>query len=302
MADPLAGGSSFASCEPKMEYDEELDFLSPNFNPERALYSPDVSVPCPEIKLFESVKHYEDAIKSRSKQTSKNRSKKDKGTSVDKPDAKLQESSVDIDKTVIQNTDIKASPSDSSPSLDKPLASATCIEKQKRVERQGKLLTYASAASGSGTYASAASGSGRVVGQDGSCRSVGQSEEQALDLADTSRLQKTPAVTVQKKFPLQVQIPKFDVKDSSDASRSSRQKSTKVRNVFTRMENMAGPLRVLTRCVQEHLQIRVMTRGAVTVKSICRGYVVAFDKHFNIALIDVDEIYRRPAVLGKIKS
>lgn len=55
-----------------------------------------------------------------------------------------------------------------------------------------------------------------------------------------------------------------------------------------------GPLSVLQRCVTERLLIQVWIRSAVDLRGMCKGYLVAFDKHFNLAMIDVDELYRCP--------
>ena len=43
-----------------------------------------------------------------------------------------------------------------------------------------------------------------------------------------------------------------------------------------------GPLSVLRRCMEEKLKAVVVIRSAVSVRSHCKGYVIAFDKHFNM--------------------
>lgn len=43
-----------------------------------------------------------------------------------------------------------------------------------------------------------------------------------------------------------------------------------------------GPLSVLQRCVTERLLIQVWIRSAVDLRGMCKGYLVAFDKHFNL--------------------
>jgi len=43
-----------------------------------------------------------------------------------------------------------------------------------------------------------------------------------------------------------------------------------------------GPLATLRRCVEERLKIKVWTRNYRYVRGICVGYVVAFDKHWNL--------------------
>ena len=46
-----------------------------------------------------------------------------------------------------------------------------------------------------------------------------------------------------------------------------------------------GPMSILLRCVKERLRVIVVIRAAVAVRSHCRGYVVAFDKHMNMVQI-----------------
>ncbi|XP_050393686.2 U7 snRNA-associated Sm-like protein LSm11 [Patella vulgata] len=69
-------------------------------------------------------------------------------------------------------------------------------------------------------------------------------------------------------------------------------------NILTRMEKreLKGPLNVLQKCIQERHHVRVWTRNAVSIRGICRGYIVAFDKHFNMAMIDVDEVFKNPCI------
>lgn len=64
-------------------------------------------------------------------------------------------------------------------------------------------------------------------------------------------------------------------------------------NIFTRMEAMKGPLQLLKKCMDEHLKIKVFTRNATTIRGYCIGYVTAFDKHWNLALKDITEIWTR---------
>ncbi|XP_060565085.1 U7 snRNA-associated Sm-like protein LSm11 isoform X2 [Ruditapes philippinarum] len=86
---------------------------------------------------------------------------------------------------------------------------------------------------------------------------------------------------------------------AKNAGPSERSQTQERRNrsttVFTRMENYKkGPLSVLRKCVEERLRVIVVIRAAVAVRSRCRGYVIGFDKHFNMALMDVDEKFIRP--------
>jgi len=43
-----------------------------------------------------------------------------------------------------------------------------------------------------------------------------------------------------------------------------------------------GALAVLSRCVKERVRIKVWTRNYGYVRGICVGYLVAFDKHWNL--------------------
>ncbi|XP_067673160.1 U7 snRNA-associated Sm-like protein LSm11 [Haliotis asinina] len=94
--------------------------------------------------------------------------------------------------------------------------------------------------------------------------------------------------------------PDRQVLQMPDASMHSA-KRRMLRNVLTRMDQsfISGPLSILRRCVQEKLQTYIWTRSACSVRGILKGYVVAFDKHFNLAMIDVDEVYRIPSVCRK---
>lgn len=71
------------------------------------------------------------------------------------------------------------------------------------------------------------------------------------------------------------------------------------RNVLTRMPLHEGsPLGELHRCIREGVKVNVHVRTFKGLRGVCTGFLVAFDKFWNMALTDVDETYRKP-VLGK---
>ncbi|XP_051834764.1 U7 snRNA-associated Sm-like protein LSm11 [Antechinus flavipes] len=71
------------------------------------------------------------------------------------------------------------------------------------------------------------------------------------------------------------------------------------RNVLTRMPLHEGsPLGELHRCIREGVKVNVHIRTFKGLRGVCSGFLVAFDKFWNMALTDVDETYRKP-VLGK---
>ncbi|XP_034545253.1 U7 snRNA-associated Sm-like protein LSm11 [Notolabrus celidotus] len=85
--------------------------------------------------------------------------------------------------------------------------------------------------------------------------------------------------------------------ESSSAPRRRRQKPQK--NVLTRMPLCKGsPLGELYRCVQERIRVKVHIRTFKGLRGVCSGFVVAFDKFWNMAMVDVDETYREP-LLGE---
>uniref|UniRef100_G3Q3D7 LSM11, U7 small nuclear RNA associated n=1 Tax=Gasterosteus aculeatus aculeatus TaxID=481459 RepID=G3Q3D7_GASAC len=79
--------------------------------------------------------------------------------------------------------------------------------------------------------------------------------------------------------------------------RRRRQKPQK--NVLTRMPLCKGsPMGELYRCVEERIRVKVHIRTFKGLRGVCSGFVVAFDKFWNMAMVDVDETYREP-LLGE---
>ncbi|XP_027137681.1 U7 snRNA-associated Sm-like protein LSm11 isoform X2 [Larimichthys crocea] len=84
---------------------------------------------------------------------------------------------------------------------------------------------------------------------------------------------------------------------SGTQPRRRRQKPQK--NVLTRMPLCKGsPLGELYRCVEERIRVKVHIRTFKGLRGVCSGFVVAFDKFWNMAMVDVDETYREP-LLGE---
>lgn len=79
-----------------------------------------------------------------------------------------------------------------------------------------------------------------------------------------------------------------------------RQKSPK--NVLTYMQKTGakgGPMSLLAKCVEEEKRVKVMVRGVEGIRGHVTGFLVAFDKHWNMALTDAEETFRRRK---KVKS
>uniref|UniRef100_A0A3P9IZS0 LSM11, U7 small nuclear RNA associated n=1 Tax=Oryzias latipes TaxID=8090 RepID=A0A3P9IZS0_ORYLA len=74
-----------------------------------------------------------------------------------------------------------------------------------------------------------------------------------------------------------------------------RRKQKILKNVLTRMPLCKGsPLGELHRCIQERIKIKVHIRTFKGMRGVCSGFLVAFDKFWNMAMVDVDETYREP--------
>jgi small nuclear ribonucleoprotein (snRNP)-like protein len=54
-----------------------------------------------------------------------------------------------------------------------------------------------------------------------------------------------------------------------------------------------GPMSVLQSCIEKGQRVKVTVRKLDGVRGTCIGFLVAFDKHWNLALVDVDETYNR---------
>ncbi|TNN38050.1 U7 snRNA-associated Sm-like protein LSm11 [Liparis tanakae] len=86
-------------------------------------------------------------------------------------------------------------------------------------------------------------------------------------------------------------------REQNAARRRRRQEVQK--NVLTRMPLCKGsPLGELYRCVEEKIRVKVHIRTFKGLRGVCSGFVVAFDKFWNMAMVDVDETYREP-LLGE---
>lgn len=54
-----------------------------------------------------------------------------------------------------------------------------------------------------------------------------------------------------------------------------------------------GPLsRIALFCFAKK-RVKVYIRSAVSVRGHCEGYIIAFDKHWNLVMDDVDEVWTR---------
>lgn len=81
------------------------------------------------------------------------------------------------------------------------------------------------------------------------------------------------------------------------------------RTVLARMSEIGkscGPLsRIATFCHRKQ-RVKVYIRSAISVRGHCEGYIIAFDKHWNLVMNDVDEVWTRKnkykslPIIGKV--
>ncbi|XP_040904790.1 U7 snRNA-associated Sm-like protein LSm11 [Toxotes jaculatrix] len=111
-------------------------------------------------------------------------------------------------------------------------------------------------------------------------------------VADPERIERL------KKLMVNNPLPQTEEGESSGAPRRRRRQKPQ-KNVLTRMPLSKGsPLGELYRCVEERIRVKVHIRTFKGLRGVCSGFVVAFDKFWNMAMVDVDETYREP-LLGE---
>jgi len=65
------------------------------------------------------------------------------------------------------------------------------------------------------------------------------------------------------------------------------------KGVLERMKEVEGPLGGLRKLLEQGTKARVWTRGVQGVRGVATGFIVAFDKHWNLAMKDVEEQFTR---------
>lgn len=54
-----------------------------------------------------------------------------------------------------------------------------------------------------------------------------------------------------------------------------------------------GPLSRIAMFCYRKQRVKVIIRSAASVRGHCEGFIVAFDKHWNLIMDDVDEVWTR---------
>mmetsp|Transcript_12342 Transcript_12342/g.31360 ORF Transcript_12342/g.31360 Transcript_12342/m.31360 type:complete len:189 (+) Transcript_12342:32-598(+) len=65
----------------------------------------------------------------------------------------------------------------------------------------------------------------------------------------------------------------------------------KLADILFQPNQLNGPLGLLDKCMLSKAKVLVVTRHKKGIRGVCTGIVVAFDRHMNLILRDVDEQY-----------
>ncbi|XP_055910647.1 U7 snRNA-associated Sm-like protein LSm11 [Eupeodes corollae] len=77
------------------------------------------------------------------------------------------------------------------------------------------------------------------------------------------------------------------------AIKSSGPRKKNTRSLTRLIETMEGPLAALRDCMRDGRQIKIHTRSEHGVRGTITGFIISFDKHWNILLRDVHETWKR---------
>lgn len=102
-----------------------------------------------------------------------------------------------------------------------------------------------------------------------------------IDGASQSKTSAVPKKEYQRFLPHQQMVPGKARKPQS--------------NLLKRMDTVPPPLRRLREAAATRCRVRVVTRDEHGVRGRLEGYVVLFDKHWNLAMADVTEVFYRSA-------
>ncbi len=80
---------------------------------------------------------------------------------------------------------------------------------------------------------------------------------------------------------------------SQQMVQGERKEAPNLLKYMKRQEGEKGPMSRLAQLTRDGSGVQVCTRGLLGERGRCRGFLMAFDKHWNLALSDVDETFVR---------
>lgn len=92
---------------------------------------------------------------------------------------------------------------------------------------------------------------------------------------------------------VQTKVAGKELESTAKAAATSEGTKEKILPILSEIASQyrTGPLSVLYRCFAERKRIKVLVRYVDCIRGTLTGYIVGFDKHFNIILRDADEVY-----------
>lgn len=92
---------------------------------------------------------------------------------------------------------------------------------------------------------------------------------------------------------VQTKVAGKELDSTAKAAATSEGTKEKILPILSKIasEYRTGPFSVLYRCFTERKRIKVLVRYVDCIRGTITGYIVGFDKHFNIILRDADEVY-----------
>ena len=116
-----------------------------------------------------------------------------------------------------------------------------------------------------------------------------------LPRCDPQRIEPKSKYATQNRKTTSSTTDKNNKKQTDDKQKKQQQQQKRVPMFLTMVSKYehksSGPLSLLYSILQNRQRVRVMIRYVDCIRGTLTGYLVAFDKHFNMILKDVDEVY-----------
>ena len=117
-----------------------------------------------------------------------------------------------------------------------------------------------------------------------------------LPTCDPQRIEPKSKYATQKRKTTSSTTDQNNKEQTDDKQKKQQQQQQKRVPMFLAMvskyeHKSSGPLSLLYSILQNRQRVRVMIRYVDCIRGTLTGYLVAFDKHFNMILKDVDEVY-----------
>ena len=116
---------------------------------------------------------------------------------------------------------------------------------------------------------------------------------QILNFVDQFRTYLPPNDPLHRDVMASRQPPGTNKKAAADSNSNTKEEPPRKLGVFAAIaeHHKTGPLSLLHRLFEKRQRVRVLIRYVNGIRGTLTGYLVAYDKHYNMILRDVDEVY-----------